>query len=505
MAKIYGARWELINELGAGGQGTVFRVRDLRGEFEGEYALKRLTNPKRHGRFRNEIAATKRLSHEHIVRVIDHSALDIEEAALDEKSYLVMPIAAGGDLSKRAPAFKSSLDATIAVAQRLASALSAAHDAEVVHRDVKPENILFQDSGNETVLLSDFGICLLRDADERITDASEAVGPRLFMAPELEGGRLLDVSPAADVYSLGKVIYYMITGGIRLPREQFTSEMGADVFKHSERFGLLKLLLERMIAPLDRRIASMREVEKQLQTIADWELRASTTSLSQSTRKSIDSFRQLSADNERQMRENIEAIEIARRRNTDIVNSVYACLEGELKSVADMMAAGESLKPEVRNATVKPTQAINMQGGFAVAQAGVELSVAATDTFGQRRHQLFFWICSLSRTMVHVGGASNTVQPLPANDQQFIVIPSYRLGDNQQPAVFFDATPARGRSGMTKTFYPPTNMHGARQSLAKQLRASQWPMSAQELLDFMSSVIERFVILAQAGSLIVGP
>src|SRR4051794_31327256 len=65
----------------------------------------------------------------------------------------------------------------------------------------------------------DFGICLIDDGRERNTAAGEVVGPPVFMAPELEGGGQLDVTAAADVYSLGKVIFFLLTGGVRLPRE----------------------------------------------------------------------------------------------------------------------------------------------------------------------------------------------------------------------------------------------------------------------------------------------
>jgi serine/threonine protein kinase len=83
---------------------------------------------------------------------------------------------------------------------------------------VKPENILFENDGDH-VWLSDFGICLIADQSTRHTEPGEVVGPVVFMAPELEGGGQLDVTADTDIYSLGKVIYYMLTGGVRLPRE----------------------------------------------------------------------------------------------------------------------------------------------------------------------------------------------------------------------------------------------------------------------------------------------
>ena len=164
MAKLYGGRWRIVDgpQLGAGGQSEVFRVVDNNGEYHGEYALKRVLNPRRHQRFRNEVDAIKRLAHPNIVRLIDHSALDDTEAK--ERQYLVMPIAVGGDLThpQRLSLYKDLIDGVVQVGKQLASALAAAHAAGIIHRDTKPGNVLFTGNGHE-VWLSDFGICLLRE------------------------------------------------------------------------------------------------------------------------------------------------------------------------------------------------------------------------------------------------------------------------------------------------------------------------------------------------------
>jgi serine/threonine protein kinase len=211
MAKIYGERWQITDSpvLGEGGQSHVFPCVDLHGEYKGEFALKRIKNPNRTDRFKNEIEAIKRLNNSNVIKLIDHSALD--SPTIEAKQFLVTPIARGGDLSKqdRVSLYKGSVDAVLQVAIQMASGLEAAHDAGIIHRDIKPENILFIGAGHD-LWISDFGICLIC-ARGRLTPADEVVGPRAFMAPELEDGGQLDVSPAADVYSLGKVIYYMIS------------------------------------------------------------------------------------------------------------------------------------------------------------------------------------------------------------------------------------------------------------------------------------------------------
>jgi serine/threonine protein kinase len=198
MAQLYGGRWRTVGDadLGHGGQGRIFRVTDKSGEHQGEFALKRVLNPARHERFRREIDAIKRLEHPNIIKLIDHSALD-DAGGASSKQFLIMPIAENGDLTKRVGLYKESIDSVLLVAKRLADALRAAHAAGVIHRDVKPENVLFAGVDHEP-WLTDFGICLLREAP-RITESQEVVGPWAFMAPELDDGQL-DVTPAADVY-----------------------------------------------------------------------------------------------------------------------------------------------------------------------------------------------------------------------------------------------------------------------------------------------------------------
>ncbi len=154
----------------------------------------------------------------------------------------------------------------ITVARQIALALQAAHAAKIIHRDIKPENILFPGEGHE-IWVSDFGICLIQSREVRITPESEAVGPAIFMAPELEGGRTLDVSLDADIYSLGKVIYYMITGGKRLPRERLHDDEYAAPFAAGGRLLDLKILLSEMICERPKRIQSIDQVIRRLDAI----------------------------------------------------------------------------------------------------------------------------------------------------------------------------------------------------------------------------------------------
>jgi serine/threonine protein kinase len=212
MAKKFGDRWEIIEQLPVrSGQADIFLVRDLRRVYPEPCVLKRIRNPKRIERFRAEVEAGTRLKHENIMPILDHS--DLDQVDGEEPMYIVMPYAGVGSLEKRAKMYADSLDSTVKVAMALAKALAHAHAStpSVIHRDFKPPNILFM-AEDQNPLLADFGVCLIADRP-RATEQGEVVGPWAFMAPESEGGGQLDVAAAADLYSLGKVIYFMISGG----------------------------------------------------------------------------------------------------------------------------------------------------------------------------------------------------------------------------------------------------------------------------------------------------
>lgn len=265
---VFGKRWEVTKHINRGGQGEVHRVKDITGELEGEFALKLVFKRKRRDRFLTEVSAVKNLSHDNIIKLIDHSALDDAD-----NQFIVMPLA-NSDLTKRAPFCKGMLDITAAIAVQVAEGLAYAHRTNVIHRDIKPQNLLFLEDDNK-VLIGDLGICLIRD-EPRGTEINEVVGPRNFMAPELEAGGRLDVTPAADVYSLGKVIFYLISGGKFLPRETVLKDSYAEYFSGGQRHNLLRSLLARMVVESPTQRIHMDEVVQQLQSIVRWELTART-------------------------------------------------------------------------------------------------------------------------------------------------------------------------------------------------------------------------------------
>ncbi len=212
MAQTYGDRWVVQKSLREGGQAHTFIVTDLRGSGEDQYVLKRLKNPQRLSRFKNEIEAVRNLSHNNILRLID---FDLEA----QKPYLVTEFCKGGSLAECEPFWQDSPVQALKIFQDICAGLAFAHSQGVIHRDIKPDNIFLREVAGVPVV-GDFGICLLEKTDERMTLTEEAVGPRLYMAPEVEDGRLDQVTRLVDSYSLGKLLYWLLSGAKMFSREK---------------------------------------------------------------------------------------------------------------------------------------------------------------------------------------------------------------------------------------------------------------------------------------------
>lgn len=446
MAKKYGGRWEIIDgpALGHGGQGTVIRVKDSTGELDGEFALKRISDINRRDRFRREVEAIKRLTdpatrlaHPNVITLIDHSALDDANDA--DKQFLVMPIAHGGDLSApgRLALYKDSIDAVLQVAKQLASALIAAHAAQIIHRDVKPKNVLFTGNGHET-WLSDFGICLIREAP-RLTETPEVMGPRAFMARELEDGGQLEVTPAADIYSLGKVIYYMLSGGVIVPRERVHEAQFSGLFDKGQRYRLLEILLQRMICPRDRRIQSAAEVLKELSQIEDWERNALLLPMSGSALAAVEELKRRSLETGRIAAENRQAHAQEAQALGILQQSVTGWLTAELEKVAATVSS-DTITCEVREAGL-PNGNFRVQTGqnsMYRALNGIELTFDDQHDPANRKHALQFFLCEHLGQVVTIQSGPRQKPPslVSARDAEFGIVPICRQSlKHQNPAM----------------------------------------------------------------------
>lgn len=212
MATTYGERWEVDRSLGEGGQAHTFIVRDIKGDSETKYVLKRLKNLNKIERFKQEIETVRNLNHPNIVRLID---FDLNAT----KPYLVTEYCSGGSLDTAEPFWTKSPIFALELFNQICEGVSFAHGMGIIHRDIKPSNIFLRNEEGPAVI-GDFGICYVEQDGSRITLTEEAVGPRLFIAPELEDGRLADISPKSDIYSLGKILYWLLSGGRIFSREK---------------------------------------------------------------------------------------------------------------------------------------------------------------------------------------------------------------------------------------------------------------------------------------------
>lgn len=201
---VLGDRYEIIEKIGSGGMAVVYRGKDkkldryvtikvLREEFIGDEEFIE--------RFRSEACSAARLSHPNIVRVYD-----VGEDG--EINYIVMEYI-HGDTLKTAIRKKAPFDSrsTINVAIQIASALSQAHKAHIVHRDIKPQNILVGTDG--VVKVTDFGIARAARATTMTTTANAAGSVHYFSPEQARGGY---VDEKSDIYSLGITMFEMITG-----------------------------------------------------------------------------------------------------------------------------------------------------------------------------------------------------------------------------------------------------------------------------------------------------
>lgn len=194
--------WALGKQIGEGGQGWTYKVRRKSEEDGDWFVFKRLKNADRSDRFNSEIRALRALNHPGILKII-------EDGNSGGKPYYIAEFCENGDLSQRNFKGTTSLEKMILFRQ-ICGAVAAAHSAKIVHRDIKPSNLLVR--GDGSIAVGDFGLCLHLAAEDRLTQSEEAVGARNYMAPELEDGRRDDVTLAADVYSLGKILYFLFAG-----------------------------------------------------------------------------------------------------------------------------------------------------------------------------------------------------------------------------------------------------------------------------------------------------
>ncbi len=218
--------YDLLGVLGEGGMGVVYKAR--------HHALQRLVAlkmilpsrpaeaPALLARFRAEAEALARLQHPNIVQIFE-----VGEAG--DRPYLALEYLEGGSLEKRLAGTPQPPRAAARLVEVLARAMHAAHQCQIVHRDLKPANILLQAiPGAESVRaaegtgvvdldrwvpkITDFGVAKFLDVGRAQTQTGMVIGTPSYMAPEQARGRSQDIGPATDTYTLGAILYELLTG-----------------------------------------------------------------------------------------------------------------------------------------------------------------------------------------------------------------------------------------------------------------------------------------------------
>ena len=198
-------RYTVLEELGSGGFSTVYRVRDT--VLGREVALKvmrplLLSDPAFVERFKREAQVIAQLDHPHIIPIYDYGEFE-------DRLCLVMKLMAGGSVGQVVEEGPLPWQRVLAITQQIASALDYAHERRLVHRDVKPHNVLLDERGQ--AVLADFGLVRALEAGTITSSLSGGIlGTPAYVPPETWNGKT--ATPATDVYALACVVFNMATG-----------------------------------------------------------------------------------------------------------------------------------------------------------------------------------------------------------------------------------------------------------------------------------------------------
>jgi serine/threonine-protein kinase len=201
---VVAGRYEILGLLGAGGMGRVYRAKDR--ELSETVALKMLhpdiASDDVVERFRQEVRLARRVTHKNVARTFDIGQHGTEK-------FLTMELVTGESLASRLERGLMPLDETLGIARAILAGMGAAHAVGVVHRDLKPDNVLLETGGR--VVITDFGIARADIAGEASKTGGGIIGTPAYMAPEQVGSNVA-IDARADIYAFGAILYEMVTG-----------------------------------------------------------------------------------------------------------------------------------------------------------------------------------------------------------------------------------------------------------------------------------------------------
>ncbi|MGE5213730.1 MAG: serine/threonine protein kinase, partial [Nitrospirota bacterium] len=232
--------YEILEQIGCGGMGVIYRARQRHSRRI--VAIKRVLSYRAdsHGalqRFRREAQAVASLDHPNILPIYEVTESE------DGLPFFSMKFAEKGSLQENAASLRGEPRTCVQLMVKVAHAVDYAHGRGVLHRDLKPGNILLNDRGEP--LVSDFGLAKLLDGNNDLTRSLTTFGTAGFIAPEQAGHAAVDFTPVADVYSLGAVLFNLLAG-----RPPFLGSNPVSVIRQASETQAPKL---RSVAPsLDR-------------------------------------------------------------------------------------------------------------------------------------------------------------------------------------------------------------------------------------------------------------
>src|SRR5437667_615995 len=199
--------YEILDEIGRGGMGVIYRARQRHSHRI--VAVKRVLNYHADShetfiRFRREADAVASLDHPNILPIYEVSESE------DGLPFFSMKFATGGSLQHAASSLRNEARKSVELMAKVARAVDYAHGRGILHRDLKPGNILIDDRGEP--LVSDFGLAKSLDVNSDLTRTLTTFGTPGYIAPEQATSAAADLTPLSDVYSLGAVLFYLLTG-----------------------------------------------------------------------------------------------------------------------------------------------------------------------------------------------------------------------------------------------------------------------------------------------------
>jgi len=236
----FDAMWKKTGKtIGGGGQGQIFEVKPSNTDRYNDetYAFKQLRNidsPQAVQRFKKEIEAIRMINDERIVKIIDYSVEDPDHIYYVMPNYLTNNYVSLEDVVfKDTSPFKNNPRLSLEFIKECALAIYQCHRNDVIHRDLKPKNILFNNESLKPLII-DFGCCQIVDG-EAVTLIDEGIGSKNYMAPECESGSIGKSNDRSDVYSLGKILWVLITGQQTFSREKpvFTNRSLNNIYPHN--------------------------------------------------------------------------------------------------------------------------------------------------------------------------------------------------------------------------------------------------------------------------------